>query len=293
VTSVIPVFWLPFTVLLPWLFGHWKQAFKTYDYRIILPLVWVLLLITFFSLSPGKRGVYILPALPMLALVTAPYLSAILQNKWPSRLLWSLVGIVSIILSVTAIAGWIEVKATIKLVDKYQVEPWGLFASIGFAGLVIMAVTWWKKSTLRLAAWPLFISVLWMVYSTWGYSLLGPVKTPKSVFAVMTEFVPDDAELALVDFSEQFILFSPYPITHFGYHTASAEQIKAAWRWQGNDVKKFILIDEAEITLCFDRSKALDAGYAHRVHWVVLTPDSRLPECAAPNENVHQYHLDK
>ncbi|WP_340676963.1 hypothetical protein [Paraglaciecola sp.] len=45
--------------------------------------------------------------------------------------------------------------------------------------------------------------------------------------------------------------------------------------------------------MCFDTEKAVNAGYAHRVHWVVLGLDSRLPECALPNETVHQYHLDK
>lgn len=290
ITSVIPVFWLPFTVLLPWLFSHWKQAFKEADYRIILPLVWVVLVVIFFSLSPGKRGVYILPALPMLALVSAPYLAAVLKHKWPVRLLWLLVGLISFTMALAAIAGWMEIKASAKLVEKYQLEPWGFLAAIGFSGLLVVGVTWWKKSQLKLLTWPLFISLLWMIYSTWGYQLLGPVKTPKSVFAEMSTFLPNDAELALVDFSEQFILFSPYALTHFGYHSESDDQIKAAWQWQGTDENKYILIDKDQITVCFDAQKALDAGYAHRVHWVVLNVDSRLPQCKAPSENMLQYH---
>ncbi|MDP5031695.1 glycosyltransferase family 39 protein [Paraglaciecola sp.] len=293
VTSVVPVFWLPISLLLPWLFSHWKLAFKERDFRIILPLVWVALVLVFFSVSPGKRGVYILPALPMLALVTAPYLAAVLKHKWPNRLLFLLVSFISVIMLLAALAGWMEIKAASKLVEKYQVEPWGFLATIGLTGLLIIALTWLKKPQLKLASWPLFIMALWIIYSTWGYALLGPVKTPKSVFDAMSDSVPSDAELALVDFSEQFILFSPYSITHFGYHTDNQEQVKAAWHWQGDDTKRFILIDENEVTLCFDPTKALDVGYAHRVHWLILGVESRLVQCAVPNDDVHQYHLAK
>jgi 4-amino-4-deoxy-L-arabinose transferase-like glycosyltransferase len=290
VSSVIPVFWLPISVLLPWLVVHWKRASKAGDYRIILPLVWIVLVIVFFSISPGKRGVYILPALPMLALISAPYLLAILKNKWPSRILWVLVGMLSLLMTSLAIAGWLEVKASVKLVEQYQIEPWGFLAAIGLAGLAVFVITWWKKAQIKLLAWPLFVSVLWLVYSTWGYALLGQVKTPKSVFAQMSQLIPDTAQLGLVDFSEQFILFSPYPITHFGYHTDNDEQLKAAWQWQAEDATKYILINEALISQCFDGKKALDAGYAHRVHWVLLGLESRLAQCEIPNAEVRQYH---
>ena len=45
------------------------------DARVWLPLAWVLLVLVFFSLSPGKRGVYIMPALPALALASLPFLA--------------------------------------------------------------------------------------------------------------------------------------------------------------------------------------------------------------------------
>jgi 4-amino-4-deoxy-L-arabinose transferase-like glycosyltransferase len=71
-SSVIPGFWLPLSLALPWLLKPWWNAIKQADARIILPLGWIILVILFFSVSSGKRGVYVLPALPMLALIAAP-----------------------------------------------------------------------------------------------------------------------------------------------------------------------------------------------------------------------------
>lgn len=291
-SSVVPLFWLPISVLLPWLVVHWQRAFKALDYRIILPLVWIGLVLVFFSVSPGKRGVYILPALPMLALISAPYLPLILKHKWPGRILWAFVFIISLILTLAAIAGSLEFQASRQLIGQYDIHPWGFLAAIGLMGLLLTVLIRWKKSQFTWLAWPLFFSVLWLLYSTWGYTLLGPLKTPKSVFMQVSQLIPSDAELALVDFSEQFMLFSPYAITHFGYHSQNDEQLKAAWHWQGSDSKKFILLNAALISQCFAAQKALNAGFAHRVHWVVLGVESRLQECDLPAENLRQYHTD-
>ena len=289
IISVIPVFWLPISALLPWLVGYWESAIKAVDYRIILPLAWIVLVIIFFSASPGKRGVYVLPALPMLALISAPYLSEILHKNWPQRLLAGLVLFISLAFTLAAVAGWLDLKATVKLAQKYELEPWNFLAVIGFSGLLVFVVSL-KSKLMRLLCWPFFISVLWLLYSTWGYSILGTVKTPKAVFANIAENIPENADLALVDFSEQFILFSPYPITHFGYHTDNREQLRAAWQWQRKNDKGYILMNKALITECFDPDKNLNMGFAHGKDWVIMGPQSRLTQCPAPSQSVQEYH---
>ena len=72
--EVIPPLWLPFSLLLFWLVPRWKAAWRERDARVWLPLAWVLLTLLFFSLSTGKRGVYLFPALPASLLAAAPYL---------------------------------------------------------------------------------------------------------------------------------------------------------------------------------------------------------------------------
>ncbi|MEJ7746857.1 MAG: glycosyltransferase family 39 protein, partial [Luteimonas sp.] len=70
--GVIAGFWLPFSLALPALAPRWRDAWCTRDARVWLPLAWALLVLLFFSASPGKRDMYILPMLPMVALAAAP-----------------------------------------------------------------------------------------------------------------------------------------------------------------------------------------------------------------------------
>ncbi len=57
--NVIPGLWLPLTLLVPWLFGHWRNALRSFDLRIALLASWIVLVVLFFSFSTGKRGVYV------------------------------------------------------------------------------------------------------------------------------------------------------------------------------------------------------------------------------------------
>ena len=75
IVEVIPGLWLPLTALIPWLWSHWKDSLRRRDLRVMLPLAWAVLVVVFFSLSSGKRGVYILPAVPAVVLASAPFLS--------------------------------------------------------------------------------------------------------------------------------------------------------------------------------------------------------------------------
>jgi 4-amino-4-deoxy-L-arabinose transferase-like glycosyltransferase len=69
--EVIPLYWLPIVALLPWLVPAWRRTLTRGDGRLLLLLGWIALVVLFFSLSTGKRKVYIAPALPALALAAA------------------------------------------------------------------------------------------------------------------------------------------------------------------------------------------------------------------------------
>ena len=57
------------TFVLPWLVPAWWRDLKSKNAAVLLLLGWVLLVLIFFSLSDGKRSLYIFPAAPALALV--------------------------------------------------------------------------------------------------------------------------------------------------------------------------------------------------------------------------------
>ena len=61
---IIPLFWLPLIALTPWLVPRWRQALRERDLLTAVLLAWVVIVVLFFTLSAGKRTLYILPALP-------------------------------------------------------------------------------------------------------------------------------------------------------------------------------------------------------------------------------------
>ncbi|AEP30601.1 ArnT family glycosyltransferase [Brumicola nitratireducens] len=292
VTSVIPLFWLPLSVMLPWLVKPWYKAFKQLDARIILPIGWVLLVVVFFSISPGKRGVYILPALPMLALSIAPFYSVLLNSKVVKNILFGLSLLLGSVLLLIAILGLLDVTAVTKLTDKIDIEPWFLFLGIGVFSVM---GTFALKGFSRWVAWPVFFSVLWIGYSTYGYYLRNDVSTPLNIYAEAQLHIDEGAEIALINFSEQFILFSPYPIVHFGYHTVLKKQLMAAYQWQQQE-NQYLLIEDVEIdAACFDTAQAIDLGFAHRRHWMLLPASAKKEECEYDGSDlpVYRYNVKK
>ena len=84
--EVLPWAWLPLVLALPWAVPAWWRSIKRGDARILLPLSGVILIVLFFSLSAGKRGVYMLPTIPLLVLALAPLLPGLLPRRGPNWL---------------------------------------------------------------------------------------------------------------------------------------------------------------------------------------------------------------
>ncbi len=287
ITSVIPPFWLPLSVAIPWLIPKWYRHIKQGDGRIILPLGWIVLVILFFSMSPGKRGVYMLPAVPMLALVSAPYIRELIASKGLKWLLYGIVLVLSVALLIFGIGGIAGLKAAVKLEDKFEVAPWYFLIATGLIGTAICALNARKN---QWQAWPFFICMLWIGYSSWGSILLEDVKTPKNVYTSIQQTHGDNIEIGLVDFSEQFLLFSPYPITHFGFHPPADAQMSRAYQWVGEGSNRFILTSAEHVSAeCFNVDTIEHMGFAHRTDWVLLSADDRLPGCPLSDEAVPEY----
>ncbi len=86
--KVIPKYWLPIVLALPWLIPAWRKQLLKHDGRALILLGWVALVVLFFCFSSGKRKIYIYPALPGLVLATAPLVPWLIR-RWfahhPSR----------------------------------------------------------------------------------------------------------------------------------------------------------------------------------------------------------------
>ena len=73
--------------LLPWLAPAWARDLRKRSATTLLLGGWILLVLLFFSLSDGKRSVYIFPAAPALALLAAPHLASITARPGARRVL--------------------------------------------------------------------------------------------------------------------------------------------------------------------------------------------------------------
>ncbi|WP_223481910.1 MULTISPECIES: ArnT family glycosyltransferase [unclassified Pseudomonas] len=83
--SVIPQYWLPLVLALPWLIPAWRRQLRKHDGRVLVLLGWVVLVVLFFCLSSGKRKLYIYPALPGLVLVAAPLMPWLFKRWFRQR----------------------------------------------------------------------------------------------------------------------------------------------------------------------------------------------------------------
>ncbi|RKS24393.1 dolichyl-phosphate-mannose-protein mannosyltransferase [Pseudomonas sp. WPR_5_2] len=84
-TNVIPQYWLPLVLALPWLIPAWRRQLQKRDGRVLVLLGWVALVVLFFCISAGKRKLYIYPALPGLVLAAAPLMPWLLGRWFKQR----------------------------------------------------------------------------------------------------------------------------------------------------------------------------------------------------------------
>lgn len=84
-TKVIPEYWLPIVLALPWLVPAWRRQLLKRDGRVLVLLGWAALIVLFFSLSTGKRKLYIFPALLGTVLAVAPLVPWLLRRWFGGR----------------------------------------------------------------------------------------------------------------------------------------------------------------------------------------------------------------
>ena len=286
IASVIPVFWLPTVLLLPGLIGPWAKAFRALDPRIVLPLSWVVLVLVFFSASPGKRGVYVLPMLPMFCLAVGPYLYELLEKRWVGWTLRALLVLISALFIGVTVAAFAGNAKLLQAEMEHGISPWNLFIVIGIFALVAAFICRRERVAI---AWALFIVPFWLLYSTWAYVIVNSDRTPANVMNAVEALTDEKATIGLIKLREQYLLFSHRPVTHFGYATPVDAQLAEAWRWQSEGSDRYLLLADDMSLECFDINKAVPVGRAHSDDWRLYSMSARRPDCAAPDVPVSRF----
>ncbi|MCG8435613.1 MAG: glycosyltransferase family 39 protein [Gammaproteobacteria bacterium] len=277
--EVLPFLWFPLSVALFWLVPGWWACLKQRDGRIFSFLVWVLFVLVFFSLSPGKRGVYILPALPVLALSSGPLLQEIAGKLSFKRTAL----IFTLLFAFLALAAWLHYailapEKAMVLTAKYPgVQPWGLLLVLGIVGLIWAGFGRIKRGVVALIG---FHASFWFLFGWLGFPVVNDARSPATLMQNVSAIIGPDAELGLVDWKEQLVLHSDRDTTHFGFRrNPLQEEMYDGLAWLTSQNGRWLLISDAVPLDCVIFERVRHAGFRHRRNWYLLAADAVTPVC--------------
>lgn len=249
---VDPYLWLPF--------GMWAAT------------------MVFFSLSPGKRDMYILPALPMLAVALAPLLPGLLRLSWLRWALWLLTLALSIGLAGMALAAWFGSPGfEVRLADSRGIDPWPLAFAMGAIGIALAAWLRPRRGPLVFAG---MVWSMWMLWGLVGYPLLDGARSARDVMQQAGRIIGPDAELALVGWREQNYLQADRAVADFGFKRPKLSQLGDAIGWlDAAPSRRWVFARDEELSPCIDLALATNIGQANRRTWYLFQADAVTDAC--------------
>jgi hypothetical protein len=270
IVEVIPGLWLPWSLLLFWLVPRFKAAFHERNARVWLPLFWLLIVLFFFSASPGKRGVYLLPALPALALAALPFVESLLGRPGVRRAGFVLASIFFVGAAVLVVGFGMQAKFAVKAIDAANlggVTAFYVYLALCGAGLAF------AFARAPLMAWPSALGSLAIVFSYFiAPAMNGERSGSDFIRAMLTQVKPGET-LALVGYKEQFLLYLDRPIVNFGHRRwqEGPQEAYDASAWLNAAPNRVALVPEKTIKAysCFVSDLAL-AGRTSSEDWYLV-----------------------
>jgi 4-amino-4-deoxy-L-arabinose transferase-like glycosyltransferase len=273
--EIILLFWLPFSLSFFWLWKPWYQSLRAKDSKIILPLAWAILVVLFFSLSSGKRDMYILPALPAFALAAAPFMQALSQRMSFRWVLFIVVGLISIgmlALGLQALMG--EPSFEKNLIAERGIallDPlWWMLVIVGGSGLIASLVFRHKKPVCSCV---IFFLLLWSGYSFVAYPVLDGANSSKDIMLRARELAGAEITIGLVDWKEQNLLQAKGTTTDFGFLQPAEIQLQRGITWlRAAPEQRRLLLQSSSQKLCVDfkNPDAIALGNANRRSWWLI-----------------------
>jgi len=284
---VIFTSWLPLSLALPGLVPAWAERLRARDARTLLPLVWIVMVIVFFSLTRAKRDVYIMPALPMLALIAGPHLEAVMSQRWAKRTAMMFLLILGGCVLAAGCAGLMVHTAALQHFETQRQLGagaslwWSMCVAFGAWILLQAAVFRERRSTIAMLT---AMTGVWLMWG-WGMApLLARSSSPAALAQRVEKTVGARGELALVAWKEELPLAFSHPLRDFGFVTPWHEQLSAAIRWQASEpTQRWILILADAMGPCIDPAATVDVGVTSGRDWRLFRSDAVRPSCRAGN----------
>jgi 4-amino-4-deoxy-L-arabinose transferase-like glycosyltransferase len=267
--TVIPWAWLPLTALLPWLVHEWRRSLRDKDLRVALLLAWIGVVVAFFSLSTGKRGVYVLPAVPAFALVCAPYLRMLATRVAAQRAMYATAAVLALAATLAVPYLLIRADKRLRLIESYGLDPFAPLIAVAAAAIVVCAVT---RARRGFAAFAGVVTSVLLVVSFWVNPVMNDARSGRAFVERVERAADPSAPLGFVAFKEQYLLYAQRPIVHFGHarwHESEQETMDAG-RWMSVAPERQLVVNQASLDLCFKDARRTALGSANRNQWFLV-----------------------
>ncbi|APP78003.1 hypothetical protein BJD12_19395 [Xanthomonas vesicatoria ATCC 35937] len=294
--QVIATLWLPGCLLLPWLLPAWWRRLRRGDPRYVLLLAWSVLVLLFFSASPGKREVYIFPMLPALCMAAAPLLAGLLRRRGVRVLLNAyvlLLALAGLILGggIALHLHWAEntaIKRGMELASLQSVGFW--LIGLGIAGLAVMA---WSRGRRAGTAVLVMTAALWLVYGLGLMPALDPYSSSARLMQRVGQRIGPHAELGMLAWREQNLLQADRAVTDFGFKAGWQQQWDKAGPWLAQaPEKRWLFVLKQAVPACIDPAQRIDIGESNRNQWQLVPGTAWHAGCIAPTTDAEQTGSD-
>lgn len=280
--QVMATMWLPALLALPWALPTWRRRLRRRDPRYLLPLAWWGLVLLFFTLSSGKRDMYILPALPMACLALAPLLPGILRRPAAQRIAWMFAAVLTLAALVAGLAMWFgdpsfeqRLIAERGLVDGARGVALWLLAT----GVWGLACLMWFARRNAVAALLAALSGVWILFGFVGAPLLNDSSSSRGLMLDVGQRIGPEAELGLVDWKEQQLLMADRPAVTFGFKAPLPLQWQRALQWALADPgRRWLLVQTGSLPACVAAADVQALRLTNRRQWGLL-PARALAGC--------------
>jgi 4-amino-4-deoxy-L-arabinose transferase-like glycosyltransferase len=274
IVEVIPAFWLPGIALLPWLASRWRDAWREREGRSGVLLCWIVLVVLFFSLSPGKRGVYVLPALPAFALAAGPWLGGLLERQGVQRMGFALATMVALVTGAASIyLGFARPDKLAQLADRYDVASVAPLVAIAAGTGLILGILGPSRGAY---AWAATLALVVIVQGFWINPMMNSARSGREFVASFEQAAVPGTELGIVGYKEQYLLYLTRPITNFGHRRSRREgsqEADDAARWLNGAPGRALVVDDARRAQCFASATATTPlGEANGLDWFLVLP---------------------
>ena len=277
--------WFPLCLLYLPMLPRWRDALRQRDARVLLPLLWWALVLVFFSIPRGKREVYLLPVLPMVALAMAPYVGQMLRTRWLPRLGFGLALAAGIVWMGAGLWALLAHPAVARrLADGYELPDgghalWLIVIAIGALFLLAAAL-----GRVRHGAWAFLggMAAAWVLWALATYPLMNPNQSTLALMERADARIGADGELGLVGWREELLLQARRKPAEFGFTRGWSTQMRDALAWQAAAPRtRWILLDSDVLgpAMCVDPSKAVRLGVANRNEWWMFDAAAVMAGC--------------